>query len=48
MPVTASVWRIVPRPRSSSSSPRLLEADRTVLQFPTQWYSSPSLLKVWQ
>jgi len=27
---------------------RLLAADRIVLQFPMQWYSSPSLLKAWQ
>lgn len=26
----------------------LLEADRIVLQFPIQWYSTPSLLKSWQ
>ncbi|MCO5064358.1 MAG: NAD(P)H-dependent oxidoreductase [Rhizobiaceae bacterium] len=27
---------------------RLLSAARIVLQFPVQWYSTPSLLKVWQ
>ncbi|KIK89283.1 NAD(P)H-dependent oxidoreductase [Pseudomonas sp. W15Feb9B] len=27
---------------------RLLAADRIVLQFPMQWYSSPPLLKAWQ
>ncbi|MDQ7734982.1 NAD(P)H-dependent oxidoreductase [Halomonas sp. SpR1] len=27
---------------------RLLECDRIVLQFPIQWYSTPSLLKAWQ
>jgi glutathione-regulated potassium-efflux system ancillary protein KefG len=27
---------------------RLLGADRIVLQFPVQWYSTPSLLKEWQ
>ncbi len=27
---------------------RLLAADRIVLQFPVQWYSTPSLLKAWQ
>lgn len=27
---------------------RLLEADRIVLQFPVQWYSTPPLLKAWQ
>lgn len=27
---------------------RLLSADRLVLQFPVQWYSTPPLLKVWQ
>ncbi|MBW4976139.1 NAD(P)H-dependent oxidoreductase [Roseovarius mucosus] len=26
----------------------LLEADRIVLQFPIQWYSTPPLLKAWQ
>jgi putative NADPH-quinone reductase len=26
----------------------LLEADRIVLQFPIQWYSTPALLKTWQ
>lgn len=27
---------------------RLLGADRIVLQFPIQWYSTPALLKAWQ
>ncbi|URQ75130.1 MAG: NAD(P)H-dependent oxidoreductase [Candidatus Ochrobactrum gambitense] len=27
---------------------RLLTADRVVLQFPVQWYSTPPLLKAWQ
>lgn len=27
---------------------RLLAADRIVLQFPLQWYSTPALLKAWQ
>ncbi|WEX79549.1 NAD(P)H-dependent oxidoreductase (plasmid) [Sinorhizobium numidicum] len=27
---------------------RLLSADRIVLQFPFQWYSTPALLKAWQ
>lgn len=27
---------------------RLLAADRVVLQFPIQWYSTPALLKAWQ
>jgi len=27
---------------------RLLAADRIVLQFPIQWYSTPPLLKAWQ
>lgn len=27
---------------------RLLNADRIVLQFPVQWYSTPALLKSWQ
>ena len=26
----------------------LLQADRIVLQFPVQWYSTPALLKTWQ
>ncbi len=27
---------------------RVLRADRLVLQFPLQWYSTPPLLKLWQ
>ncbi len=27
---------------------RLLEAERIVLQFPVQWYSTPPLLKAWE
>lgn len=27
---------------------RLLAADRLILQFPVQWYSTPPLLKAWQ
>ena len=27
---------------------RMFDADRLVLQFPIQWYSTPPLLKVWQ
>lgn len=27
---------------------RLLDAERLVLQFPVQWYSTPPLLKAWQ
>lgn len=27
---------------------RLMEADRLILQFPVQWYSTPPLLKAWQ
>lgn len=27
---------------------RLIEAERIVLQFPIQWYSTPPLLKAWQ
>ena len=27
---------------------RLIEAERVVLQFPIQWYSTPPLLKAWQ
>ena len=27
---------------------RLLDAERVVLQFPVQWYSTPPLLKAWQ
>ncbi len=27
---------------------RLLDAERIVLQFPVQWYSTPPLLKAWQ
>ncbi|PQZ31383.1 NAD(P)H dehydrogenase [Ochrobactrum vermis] len=27
---------------------RLLSADRIILQFPVQWYSTPPLLKAWQ
>lgn len=31
-----------------AESARLLAADRIVLQFPVQWYSTPPLLKAWQ
>lgn len=27
---------------------RILQADRIIIQFPLQWYSVPSLLRVWQ
>ncbi|AZL60527.1 flavodoxin family protein [Tabrizicola piscis] len=33
---------------SVSEARALLEADRIVLQFPLQWYSTPPLLKAWQ
>lgn len=32
----------------ASEARALLEADRIVLQFPVQWYSTPPLLKSWQ
>jgi putative NADPH-quinone reductase len=32
----------------ASEARALLEADRIVLQFPVQWYSTPTLLKTWQ
>jgi glutathione-regulated potassium-efflux system ancillary protein KefG len=33
---------------SAREAARLLRADRIVLQFPMQWYSTPALLKQWQ
>ncbi len=33
---------------SAPEAARLLRADRIVLQFPMQWYSTPALLKQWQ
>lgn len=33
---------------SEREAARLLRADRIVLQFPMQWYSTPGLLKQWQ
>ncbi|QMW21572.1 NAD(P)H-dependent oxidoreductase [Sandaracinobacteroides saxicola] len=33
---------------SEAEARALLEADRIVLQFPIQWYSTPALLKAWQ
>lgn len=33
---------------STREAARLLRADRIVLQFPMQWYSTPALLKQWQ
>lgn len=33
---------------SEQEAARLLRADRIVLQFPMQWYSTPALLKQWQ
>ena len=32
----------------AAEAARLLTADRIVLQFPLQWYSTPPLLKAWQ
>jgi len=32
----------------AAEAARLLAADRIVLQFPVQWYSTPPLLKAWQ
>jgi len=32
----------------ATEAARLLSADRIVLQFPVQWYSTPPLLKAWQ
>ncbi len=32
----------------ATEAARLLAADRVVLQFPVQWYSTPPLLKAWQ
>ena len=42
---------LYPDPRSidvDAEAERLFSADRLVLQFPVQWYSSPPLLKAWQ
>ncbi len=33
---------------AGAEAQRLLSADRIVLQFPVQWYSTPALLKSWQ
>lgn len=33
---------------AGTEAQRLLSADRIVLQFPVQWYSTPTLLKAWQ
>lgn len=33
---------------AEAEAQRLLGADRLVLQFPIQWYSTPPLLKAWQ
>lgn len=33
---------------AAAEAQRLLSADRIVLQFPVQWYSTPALLKAWQ
>lgn len=33
---------------SAAEARALLQADRIVLQFPVQWYSTPALLKAWQ
>lgn len=33
---------------SEKEAARLLGADRIVLQFPMQWYSTPALMKQWQ
>ncbi|WP_254621286.1 NAD(P)H-dependent oxidoreductase [Stutzerimonas stutzeri] len=33
---------------AESEAQRLLTANRIVLQFPVQWYSTPALLKAWQ
>lgn len=33
---------------AAGEAARLLAADRIVLQFPIQWYSTPALLKTWQ
>lgn len=35
-------------PFTDTEAQRLLSADRIVLQFPIQWYSTPALLKTWQ
>lgn len=32
----------------AAEAARLLAADRIVLQFPVQWYSTPPLMKAWQ
>ena len=34
--------------QAEAEAARLLGADRLVLQFPLQWYSTPPLLKAWQ
>jgi putative NADPH-quinone reductase len=39
---------IDPLTDSEAEARALLDADRIVLQFPIQWYSTPALLKAWQ
>ena len=46
----AELYRLYPEGRIDGvvERARLLRASRLVLQFPLQWYSTPSLLKQWQ
>ena len=46
----AELYALYPDGRidTAAERARLLGADRLVLQFPLQWYSTPPLLKAWQ
>ena len=46
----AELYALYPDGRidAAAERARLLRADRLVLQFPLQWYSTPPLLKAWQ
>ncbi len=47
---TVDLYALYPdgRINAAAERERLLDANRLVLQFPLQWYSTPPLLKAWQ
>lgn len=47
MTAAAPNWRDLSRSGEAEAA-RLFSAERIVLQFPLQWYSTPPLLKAWQ
>jgi putative NADPH-quinone reductase len=47
MTAAAPNWLELSR-NAEAEAARLLSAERIVLQFPLQWYSTPPLLKAWQ